>query len=122
MTVVSLVGPRASGSKSLNKEEEEKITMQVEGVQKEPGASGISSFHKRQKEKKKSKLVGWSTENMEEKQRNQEFKHSEEMVPWRSVDQEGMNQMWKTLSKIEGRSAGQVPSGGQQQRSIQRKR
>ena len=66
MTVVSLVGPRASGSNSLNKEEEEKITMQVEGVQKEPELRVSPVFTKekeQQKEKKKSKLVGWSTEN-----------------------------------------------------------
>ena len=62
--------------------------MQVEGVQKE-------QEKEQQKEKKQSKLVGWSTEHMEEKQRNQEFKHSGEMVLWMSIDQEGMNQMWK---------------------------
>ena len=90
--VVSLVGPRASDSNSLNKEEEEKITMQVEGVQKE-------QEKEQQKEKKKSKLVGWSTENMEEKQSNQEFKHSGEMVQWRSIDQEEIDKMWKTMSK-----------------------
>ena len=89
--------------------------MQVEGVQKE-------QEKEQQKEKKKSKFVGWSTENMEKKQRNQEFKHSGEMVQWMSIDQEGMNTMWKTVSTNEGRSAGKVQSGGQQQRSIQRKR
>ena len=67
--------------------------MLVEGVQKE-------QEKEQQKEKKKSKLVGWSTENMEDKQRNQEFKHSGEMVLWMSIDQEGIDKMWKTLSKI----------------------
>ena len=50
--------------------------MQVAGVQKEPEHRISPVFTKekaQQKEKKKNKLVGWSTENMEEKQRNQEF-------------------------------------------------
>ena len=77
--------------------------MQVEGGQKEPELRVSPVFTKekeQQKEKKKSKLVGWSPENMEEKQRKLDLGHLEEMVQWRSVDQEGMNQMWKTLSKM----------------------
>ena len=90
--------------------EDEKITMkemegrilQVNGVQKAPQlriSPVVTKEKELKKEKKKSKLVGWSTATMEEKERNQEFKDSEEMEQRRSIDQEGINKMWKTLSK-----------------------
>ena len=45
------------------------------------------------KEKKKSKVVGWSTAKMEENESKQELKDTKEMVQWKSIDQEGMNNM-----------------------------
>ena len=44
-------------------------------------------------------MVGWSTERMVEKESEHAFKDAEEMVQWRSIDQEGMNKMWKTVSE-----------------------
>ena len=54
------------------------------------------------KEKKKSKVAGWPTENMEEKASTHEFNDTEEMVQWRSLNQEGINNVWKKLSENGG--------------------
>ena len=43
------------------------------------------------------------------------------MVHWRR-NQEGINNVWKKLSENGGRRAGEVQNGGEQERSIQRKR
>ena len=84
--------------------EEEKITvrkmegkrLQVEGVQKvlEFLVSQVVTKEKEpKKEKKKTWLVRWSTEKM------REFRDTEEMVQWRNIDQEGINNMWETCWK-----------------------
>ena len=57
-------------------------------------------------------MVGWCTE----KERKQEFKDTEVVVQWRSINQGEIDNVWKKLS------AGEVQSGGEQERSIQRKR
>ena len=43
---------------------------------------------KEQKEEKKSKVEGWSTEKMKRKESQQQFKDTEDMVQWRSINQE----------------------------------
>ena len=48
-------------------------------------------------EKKKGKVVGWSTEKMEEKESKQDFEDTEEMVQWKSIDQGVINRKWQTL-------------------------
>ena len=54
------------------------------------------------KKKVKGKVAGWSTEKMEEKANNQLDKNTEEMVSWRSTNQEEIDEVWKTLApKIE---------------------
>ena len=80
---------------------EEKITMrkmegkslQVDGVQKVPDlfVSQVATKEKEpKKENKKRKVVGWSTEKMEEKASKHEFKDTEEMVQWKSIAQKRM--------------------------------
>ena len=79
--------------------EEEKITvekmegesLQVEGVQKAPELLVFQVLTKekdQRRRRKKSKLAGRSTEKMEEKARKHDFKDTEEMVQWRSINQE----------------------------------
>ena len=47
-------------------------------------------------------VVGWSTEKMEEERNNQLVKDAEEMVRWRSINQEEIDEVWKKLAvKIE---------------------
>ena len=81
--------------------EEEKITvrkmegrsLQVEGAHKalELLVSQVLTKEKEpKKEMKKSKVSGRSKEK-EEKASKREFKDAEEMVQWRSIDQEGIN-------------------------------
>ena len=68
-------------------------SLQVEGVQKptELLVSQVLTKKKEQnKEKKQSKVVGWSTEKMEEKERKQEFKDMEDVAQRRSTYQEGI--------------------------------
>ena len=99
--------------------------LQVEGAQRTPELLVSKVFTKekeQKKEKKTSKLVGWSTEKTEEKESKQEFEDAEDMVQWRTINQEEIDSVWKKLSEKRGRSAGEVQSGGQQERSIQRKR
>ena len=55
------------------------------------------------KEKKKSKVVGCSTENVEEKASKQEFTDTEDMVQRRSINQEENDCMWKKLSEKLGK-------------------
>ena len=43
-------------------------------------------------------MKDWSKEKMEEKESKQELRGSEEMVPWRSINQEGVHNLWKRLS------------------------
>ena len=69
-------------------------SLQVEGVQKptELLVSQVLTKKKEQhKEKKQSKVVGWFTEKMEEKERTQEFKDVEDVAQWRSTYQEGID-------------------------------
>ena len=79
----------------------------------------LSRKKRSQRRKKKSKVVGRCTEKMEEKARKHEFKDTEAMVQWRSINQEGINNLLKkAVGEKRGRSAGKVPSGGQQERSV----
>ena len=48
-------------------------------------------------EKERNKVVGWSTEVMEEVRSKREFKDTEEMVQWRSINQEEVDNEWKVL-------------------------
>ena len=52
------------------------------------------------KEKKKRKVVGWSTEKMEKKERKQEFRDTEEIVHSRSRNQERLGNVWKSCREI----------------------
>ena len=79
-------------------------SLQVEGVQRAPEllvSQVVTKEKEPKKEKKKSKVVGWSTVKMEEKESKQEFKDTEEMVQcnqWRSIDPEVSNNVWDKLS------------------------
>ena len=53
------------------------------------------------KENKKSKVAGWSTAQMEEKASKHELQDTEEMLHWRSINQEGMNSVRISFRKIE---------------------
>ena len=67
-------------------------SLQVEGVQRAPElpVSQVSTKEKeQQKEKKKRKGKRWSTEKMEEKDSNQEFRDTEDMVHRKSINQGG---------------------------------
>ena len=48
---------------------------------------------KKEETKPKKKVVGWSTEEMEEKTSKRELKDTEEMVQWRSINQEGIQEL-----------------------------
>ena len=77
-------------------------SLQVEGLEKAPEllvSEGSTKDKEPQKERKKSE--GWSTEKMQEKASKQEFKETEEMVRWRSINQEGINNVWKNGLSIE---------------------
>ena len=43
-------------------------------------------------------VVGWSTEKVEEKGSKQEFQDTDDMVQWRSINQEDIDNVWQTLS------------------------
>ena len=76
--------------------------MQVRGVRKAPELLASHMLTKEKgpkKEKKKSKVVGWSTEKVEAKESKHEFKDTEEMVQWRNINQEEIDNMWKKLSE-----------------------
>ena len=65
------------------------------------GISRVPAKEKEQKKEKKSKVLGWSEEKMEEKESKQELKDTKETVKRRSIDQEGINEMWKNI--VDGR-------------------
>ena len=52
------------------------------------------------KEMKKTKVAGWSTEKMDEKASKQECKDAEEMVQWRSINQEEIGNVENTVGKL----------------------
>ena len=52
------------------------------------------------KEKKQNKVAGWFTEKIEEKASKQEFKDKEEMVQWRSINHEGVNDVRKNCREM----------------------
>ena len=93
--------------KETSKEEEKIVkckmegkSPQVEGVQwaLEPQESQVViKGEVQKKEKKKSKLKGRSTDKMEKKASKQEFRDTEEMVQWRSINQKGLDNLWKEL-------------------------
>ena len=75
--------------------------LQVEGVKRAPELLVSQVLTKEQgqkKEWKKNKVVGWSTEKMEEKGSKQEFNDTEDMVQWRSINQEETDSVWKKRS------------------------
>ena len=77
-------------------------SLQVEGVQRAPErpVSQVSTKQKvPTKEKKQSMVAGWSTEKMEEKASKQEFKDTEDMVQWRSTNQENIETLRKKVSE-----------------------
>ena len=55
------------------------------------GNSSVNSEKEQQKEKNKIKVIGWFTEKQELEETE------EEMVQWRSIDLEGMNNEWKIV-------------------------
>ena len=61
---------------------------------------------------------------MEEKANRQKFNDTEEVMHYRSIDQEGSNNVWKKLAEnIQEEVLGEVQCGGsKQERNIQRKR
>ena len=57
---------------------------------------------KKRKARKKRKIKGWSTEEVKNQTRNNMEEDTEEMIEWRSVNQEEMDECWKKLAeKIE---------------------
>ena len=69
----------------------------------------------------KNKVKGWSTEEMKDKTRSQLEDDTGEMMNWRSMSQENMDQCWKKLAeKNGGRGFGQVQGRGQQKRGLPR--
>ena len=61
----------------------------------------VSQAQMKKKEKDKKKVVGWSTKMLDEVRRNREFKDTDEMVPWRNINQE-LDHLWKVLcGKVE---------------------
>ena len=51
-------------------------------------------------EKRNSKVAGWSTERMVEKESKHAFENPEEMVQLMSTEQGVVNNMWKTVSEL----------------------
>ena len=67
----------------------------------------------------KKKVKGWSTEEMKDKTRSKLEDDTGEMMNWRSMSQENMDQCWKKLAeKNGGRGFGQVQGRGQQKRGL----
>ena len=79
--------------------------LQIEGVQGVPELLVSQSLTKEKELRKNERIgnvVGWSTEKMEEERNNQLVKDTEEMVSWRSINQEEIDEVWKKLAvKIE---------------------
>ena len=81
----------------VSKEEEKIMVSKIEGrsflveeMQKAPELLVSELLMKEKelkKEKKQSEVAGWFTEKIEEKASKQEFKDTEEMVQWRSINQ-----------------------------------
>ena len=44
---------------------------------------------------KKKEVAGWSTNRLEELANRQALKDTHEMVQWRSISQEGINDLWE---------------------------
>ena len=84
---------------------------EVQNVLELPASQVLPRQKEPRKEKKKSNVVGCSTEKMEETASKQEFSDTEEMVQWRSINQEGTNHVWKQLSEtMQQEVLGKVPS------------
>ena len=45
----------------------------------------------------KKKVTGWSPHMLEEVAGTQSFENTKEMVQWRSINQEGINHLWREL-------------------------
>ena len=79
--------------------------------------SGFLNVKKVRGTEEKKKVKGWSTEEMKDKSREDREKDTEEMVKWRSISQEEMEQCWKRLSeKMEEEVLDTYKVGGQQAR------
>ena len=91
-------------------EEEEKITLKRNEGRKIrsrrsatcAGANGVTGAVEEEGGKEgKKKVVGWSTERMEDKTSKREFKDTEERVQWRSINQGGFDNLWKETMEEE---------------------
>ena len=49
--------------------------------------------------KKKKKVAGWSTKAFKEVTSRRENEDTEEMVQWKSINQEEVENLWKVLSR-----------------------
>ena len=81
---------------------------EAEGVQHVPelmvsltGAVEEEGGKEGKEEESKKRVVGWSTERMEDKTSKREFKDTEETVQWRSINQEGFDNLWKETMEEE---------------------
>ena len=90
----------------VSKDEEKTTVRRNEGRKNEVQSVRevmVSQAQMKKKEAKKEKghniVVGWSVERMEEDRSNREVKDSEEMLQWRSINQEEVDNLWKEMCK-----------------------
>ena len=107
----------------LERRRMEGSSLQAEGMQKilELVVHERMFQDKKGERVRRTEVKGWSTEEMKNKPSSFWEEETEEMIGWRSVSQEEMDQCWKKLAeKIEEEVLDRYKSGRQQKRSLQR--
>ena len=77
--------------------------LQIDGVQRVPEPVVSQVFTKEKEVKKKESkggVAGWSTEKMEQKAHNQLERDTEEMVSWRSINREEIDDIWMSWQEL----------------------